>query len=171
LEINVRVEWHISRAAVASIPDRVRDAVLDWALKLEQAGVHGEGLRFTPAERKAAEAVTINNVFHAPVGAVAQSGSSVCAVRQANTGTTPTEVAHAVAELLSALRGAEQTLAKADEASAELAHAEAKLRSGREPGATIQRAFSLLGQAQDVAVKAPQVATAMQKLGAMLGLL
>jgi hypothetical protein len=34
--------------------------VLDWALKLEQAGIRGDGLVFSPAEAQRAQAVHIN---------------------------------------------------------------------------------------------------------------
>jgi hypothetical protein len=54
------VHSHISRAAVAATVDAVRNTVLDWALKLEAAGVHGEGLSFSRADTERAQSVTIN---------------------------------------------------------------------------------------------------------------
>jgi hypothetical protein len=54
------VQLRISRAALTAIADGVRNAVLDWALKLEEAGVRGEGLSFSKTETDRAQAVTIN---------------------------------------------------------------------------------------------------------------
>jgi AbiTii len=54
------VKRHISRSSLAAIVDAVRNTVLDWALKLEEAGVHGDGLSFSKKETEKAQAVTIN---------------------------------------------------------------------------------------------------------------
>jgi hypothetical protein len=56
----VEVSRHIYRNALIGILDNVRNAVLDWALKLEQAGVKGDGLSFSSAEADKAKSVTIN---------------------------------------------------------------------------------------------------------------
>ncbi|WP_140793808.1 hypothetical protein [Myxococcus xanthus] len=50
-----------STSSLASIPDAVRDNVLDWALRLEKQGVAGEGMIFTQKDRQIAQMVTINN--------------------------------------------------------------------------------------------------------------
>ena len=57
---DVDVKSWVSGAATANILDAVRNAVLDWTLKLEQAGVRGQGLSFSPAEAARARNVTIN---------------------------------------------------------------------------------------------------------------
>jgi len=54
------VRSHVSRAPLEGIVDAARNAVLDWALKLEAAGVRGEGLSFSQADADRARAVTIN---------------------------------------------------------------------------------------------------------------
>lgn len=56
----VDVKQHVSRASLAGIVDAVRNAVLDWALKLEEVGVCGEGLSFSKAETDKAQGVTIH---------------------------------------------------------------------------------------------------------------
>ena len=74
------------RAALAHVIDAVRNAVLDWALKLEQAGIVGEELSFSETEK--AKAHEPNIVYQidkienfvgnlGPVGA----GASVSAVQ------------------------------------------------------------------------------------------
>jgi hypothetical protein len=52
----------VDRSAIVSILDRVRTLVLDWALKMEQAGVLGTEFSFDPAEKTKAQtaATTIN---------------------------------------------------------------------------------------------------------------
>jgi len=53
-------EWmqpklHISVKAIAAIVDNVRNTVLQWALKLEQEGIIGEGMSFSTKEKEKAQ--------------------------------------------------------------------------------------------------------------------
>jgi hypothetical protein len=50
----------ISKAAMAAILDAVRNTILDWSLRLEQAGIHGEGLSFSASEAQKAQSVVFN---------------------------------------------------------------------------------------------------------------
>jgi hypothetical protein len=52
----------IDKSAFVAIIDRVRTMILDWALAMEKAGVHGSEFSFEPAEKKAAQSAstTIN---------------------------------------------------------------------------------------------------------------
>jgi hypothetical protein len=52
----------VDKSAFVAIIDRVRTMVLDWALAMEKAGVHGSEFSFEPAEKKAAQSAstTIN---------------------------------------------------------------------------------------------------------------
>lgn len=50
----------LNSAQVKAIPDRIKDKVLDWACKLEAAGVTGEGMTFSVEERRIAGGVTFN---------------------------------------------------------------------------------------------------------------
>lgn len=50
----------LNKADVMAIPDQIKDKVLDWACALEAAGVHGEGMSFSPEEKKNANKVSIN---------------------------------------------------------------------------------------------------------------
>lgn len=57
---------HISRALLVGILDTARTAVLNWALKLEEDGIVGEGLAFTAQEKAVASTAnytSINNFF------------------------------------------------------------------------------------------------------------
>lgn len=50
----------VSNSQVHGILDRVRNTVLEWALGLEEKGIMGEGMSFTPDEKKEAGSVTVN---------------------------------------------------------------------------------------------------------------
>lgn len=50
----------VSNSQVHGILDRVRNTVLEWALELEEKGIMGEGMSFTPDEKKEAGSVTVN---------------------------------------------------------------------------------------------------------------
>jgi len=52
----------VNKSVFVAILDRVRNMVLDWALAMEKAGVHGSDFSFEPAEKKAAQtaSTTIN---------------------------------------------------------------------------------------------------------------
>jgi hypothetical protein len=55
----------IQPAALAAILDTVRTTVLNWAMKLEDDGITGEGIGFNDTERKKAQeaAYSVNNFF------------------------------------------------------------------------------------------------------------
>ncbi len=42
------------------IPEQIKNRVLDWACKLEEAGIHGENQSFSNTEKQAASNVTVN---------------------------------------------------------------------------------------------------------------
>lgn len=58
----VEVQRHVSGASFRGIADAVRNQILDWTIKLSDAGVTGDGLTFTPVEKKAAGDVTTINI-------------------------------------------------------------------------------------------------------------
>jgi hypothetical protein len=66
---------HVSRNSLSGILDAVRNTILNWALKLEQEGILGEGMSFTSEEK--AKAMTKQNIhigsFQGILGDVAGS--------------------------------------------------------------------------------------------------
>ena len=50
----------LSKSQVHGLLDRVRNSVLDWALGLEETGITGEGMSFSPEEQKQASSMTFN---------------------------------------------------------------------------------------------------------------
>ncbi|QQG45167.1 MAG: hypothetical protein HYW89_04180 [Candidatus Sungiibacteriota bacterium] len=49
------VKFMLSRVGVIGILDAVRNSILDWALRLEKAGVKGEGISFSKEDRERAK--------------------------------------------------------------------------------------------------------------------
>lgn len=79
------VNCFVEKVSLVGILDAVRNLLLDWTLKLEKAGVRGEGLMFTENDEKNAQqvAVTYNiNNFAGTIGTV--SDHAVINVRQIN---------------------------------------------------------------------------------------
>ena len=54
VEMNTKFALILGKTAVVGILDAVRNIILDWSLKLEKAGIKGEGLSFTPEDKKKA---------------------------------------------------------------------------------------------------------------------
>lgn len=63
----LQASLHITRAAAHGILDQVRTSVLNWCLDLEQAGILGEGMTFSPEEKRSASHVNYNVHFHRDV--------------------------------------------------------------------------------------------------------
>lgn len=47
--------------SVKDIPNQVKNRILDWALELERAGIHGEGHSFMPIEQQRAKQIVFND--------------------------------------------------------------------------------------------------------------
>jgi hypothetical protein len=60
------VALHVSRSDLVALIDNVRNLVLDWALDLERAGITGEGISFSEAEKKIADTSHIEINLHGP---------------------------------------------------------------------------------------------------------
>jgi hypothetical protein len=67
----------VQSSSLARVVDAVRTIILNWSLKLEEDGIHGEGLSFTQEEKNQAGASVYNITnFHGPVlGPQVQQGS------------------------------------------------------------------------------------------------
>jgi hypothetical protein len=50
----------LNHSQVKSIPEQIKDRVLDWACALERANVHGENLTFSAEEKRVAHSITFN---------------------------------------------------------------------------------------------------------------
>ena len=63
----MRYALHISGASVMDIVEKVKNAILEWTLKLEDEGILGEGMRFSDEEKQTAQTLpqTVNNYYGA----------------------------------------------------------------------------------------------------------
>jgi hypothetical protein len=95
--------------SVKDIPNQVKNRILDWALDLERAGIHGEDHTFTQTERTMAESVTFND--HSTT---IQTGS-VQGALQVNSPEAFQSVSISVGEIEKAIRKIESALAASDE--------------------------------------------------------
>jgi len=64
----------ISRAAVSSVIDEVRNRLLRWSIELYDAGIRGEGVLFTRDEKQKAHPITIQGA-NVNIGAIGDVGA------------------------------------------------------------------------------------------------
>lgn len=60
MDVPLQPILHIGRTQIHRILDAVRNAVLDWSLTLEEQGILGEGMTFSPEEKQKAASVVYN---------------------------------------------------------------------------------------------------------------
>ncbi|MDQ5954182.1 MAG: AbiTii protein [Patescibacteria group bacterium] len=81
------IKFWLGRNAVTGILDSVRNLILDWALRLEKAGVVGEGISFSPEDKKKAQvANTTYSIGHIEnfAGAIGNIDHANVTIQQAN---------------------------------------------------------------------------------------
>jgi AbiTii len=77
------IRWVVDPASLGGIVSAVRKVIFDWSLKLETAGIQGDGISFDElAKRKAHEPAVINSVgriekFYSVIGNASGSGSTI----------------------------------------------------------------------------------------------
>ncbi len=59
-DINSEPECHVPKSQFRKIQEAVRNIILEWALKLEENGILGEGLVFSANEKETASNITFN---------------------------------------------------------------------------------------------------------------
>lgn len=116
--MNLQICLIVQLSSITKILDAVRNAVLEWSLKLEQDGIHGEGMTFTPEEKKAAgrAAYNITNFFGPVHSSQIQHGTQHSVQIQAS-GLNLGEVA----KFIDVLKGQAEALPLSSDGKAELA--------------------------------------------------
>jgi hypothetical protein len=69
-----------NQAQIRNIPEQVKNRVLDWACKLEMAGVTGDGVSFSAKEKEIAQSMVFN-LTHCKVGQISGDGTNVMGPR------------------------------------------------------------------------------------------
>lgn len=67
LEYHTDIKLFLSASSAHGILDAVRNSILDWALKLERAGITGDGISFSEKEKTEAKPVT-QQIFAQNIG-------------------------------------------------------------------------------------------------------
>ncbi|CAM2161448.1 AbiTii domain-containing protein [Paraburkholderia sacchari] len=123
MEVAMRPAREVSRVQIAGIVERVRNLILDWALRLERAGVLGENMTFSSEEKaKASEATVTYNVENQTV----IHGMSNSQVQQGASQSSQTFVqqqavdATAIASFITELRKQLDTLGLSEDARQEI---------------------------------------------------
>lgn len=124
--IPMRPKLVFSKPQVQGIVEMVRNRILDWALELEERGIIGDGMSFTPQEKQAVQQQHYH--FGNVSGSQIQISSSGSTQTQANTAGTDLEALKGLIEALGAALGRIQGDA-ADELRAELATLKAQADS------------------------------------------
>ena len=124
--IPMRPKLVFSKPQVQGIVEMVRNRILDWALNLEERGIIGDGMSFTPQEKQAVQQqhYHISNVS----GSQIQIGSSGSTQTQANTTDTDIDALKGLIKALGAVLEPAQGEV-ADELRAELAALKAMAES------------------------------------------
>lgn len=171
VEFQCEVRQHISTTAMLGIVEAVRNNVLEWTIKLEKAGIRGDGLSFSPEETKVAQSMFVTNNYHGPVASVAHGSNTIHNISQTNASATPQEIADAVGALIKAIQAEGALPAKSADAVADLAAAEPELKGGRVPFGKLGKALEVLNKSEDIAMRAPEVMSRLHAIGQMLGLM
>jgi hypothetical protein len=146
-EMTIRVP----STAVVGILDAVRNALLEWSLKLEKAGVMGEGMSFSSDERKKAhETQTVYNIE--TIGAFTGNMGSGSANFTAEVNTINAESKAAIDGLIERIRSSEAQLglerASAQKLRKNLAALEQEIKKGKPSGS---RVADLLASIRNIA--------------------
>lgn len=123
MEVAMRPAREVSRVQIAGIVERVRNLILDWALRLEKAGVLGENMTFSSEEKAKANEVTVTynvenqTVIHGMSNSQVQQGTNHSSQAFAqHQGVEET----AIASFISELRKQLDTLGLSDDARQEI---------------------------------------------------
>lgn len=129
---------HVQPAEVLGIIQAVRTIILKWTLKLEEDGILGQGLTFSPKEQEKAISSAASHItnFYGPVGQSQiqlQSPQALQVMAGEDVGVADTVYIEQAKDLVSKIKDALAQLGlnkpQADEVAAEIATVEAQMRS------------------------------------------
>ncbi len=122
MEIPLQPALLVGGAQLKGIIEGIRNSILDWALKLEEQGVMGEGMTFSKGEKEAASSVIyqIENIF-------GQISHSQIQQKTKNSSQEITNQTIDIKELLGVLNSVKENLEKLNLNSDESAEAEASI--------------------------------------------
>lgn len=134
MDVPLRPTLVISRVSIVGIIEGVRNAILEWSLKLEADGVIGEGMTFSDQERARAQASSITyqienqTVIHGMHGSQIQQGTKDSTQSFVSNGGVE-QMVGLVSEIRDVLAGAGLPRESVEAVEADLATIEAQSRS------------------------------------------
>lgn len=132
----------LAKTQIHGLVSKVRNTVLDWALALEEQGIMGEGLSFSPEEKEQAGNVTLNiGSLGAMIGSMQDSQMQQGTVNSSQTYTKPldlTAISKVVDEIRASLNKGSLEKEDAAQVDSDLSSVEAQLRAPR-PNAGVIR--------------------------------
>ena len=150
-EYETEFRCFLEKTRLDAILDEVRNQVLRWAIALDRAGVRGNGLAFTPAEKeKANMAIHANNLTIGVVGNVGGKANVATGVRPRAGSIDVRDIQKLVAELGTYLSSVHQPPADINEILAVINELNLTSTKSIETGKVRQvldRALGLLGKA------------------------
>lgn len=161
-----------SRASIVAILDAVRNIILNWALKLEEEGILGEGLSFSPEERrKASELPASVNYFYGQVGIAQIQQGATGSVQTASIDLSDTGALRELADkFIHALPDLNLSQEKQDELRAEAETMLAQTQSPKPKHRVIQEALASARNILEGATGSALAAELLKQLGGILGL-
>jgi len=128
---STQVNLFIGQSEIIRVIEAVRNIILNWALKLEEDGILGEGLSFSPKEKEAASKSpqNITNFYGTVVSPQIQQGEMHGIQISVNLSTQLEEIGEFIKKLKEALPTLKLTKDQQDEAEAELQTVEAQVKS------------------------------------------
>lgn len=137
----------IGQEMLCSVISSVRNVILDWSLKLEAAGILGEGFTFTPKEKELAKEPSIQHITINGDNAVVGTTGAAVTVNHVH-GLDMARVAETLREIESLLPAMRLTRDSEAEANDILERATAEIGKSRPDTGTVR---SLLGSLKTIA--------------------
>lgn len=146
LPFQTEVTLFTQHSSVVRVVDAVRTIVLNWSLKLEEDGILGEGLSFTPEEKRQAGAHSYNITnFFGPVQAPQVQQGGERSVQVSATFEFKADTLRAIVDAVRAqLDNLSLPAASRAEAEAEIETLDAQLRSPKPKGAIVREGLRSL---------------------------
>lgn len=130
MEFPMRPMLYLGESELHGIVDAVRNTVLEWAINLERDGIIGEGMTFSPDERRAAASTVYNIQNYIGTMNRSQVQQGTCDSSQAMTmGLDVSAVVSILKELSKALRSADVPADIKKEIEADVQSIKSQLRS------------------------------------------
>jgi hypothetical protein len=146
MEIPLQPALLIGTAQLKGILDGVRNVILDWALKLEEQGVLGEGMTFSQTEKESAHSITyqIENIFGHVTHSQIQQRTKNSSQSIVNNSSNSEELQKLISEFKKNINSLNLTTEDISEAKANIETIEAQTKSSKPKSVIINESLKSL---------------------------